>query len=116
MDVTKIPWNDVAIGMTVLLVTTGFVILCRFLLRKLRTWRIQRFLRHRSELAPPNAKNLTQHDKQILRKKAQQSRVERFKKSFALQGNADFYIGWGIFIVLSILLVLLALRSGFHKY
>ena len=116
MDVTKIPWKDVSIGIIVLLVTTSCVILCRFLLRKLRTWRIQRFLRHRSELTPPGAQDLTQHDKQVLMKKAEQSSVERFKKSFALQGNVDFYIGWGTLIVLGILLVLLALRNGFHKY
>ncbi len=111
----KIPWGDVWIGISVLFATTGCVILCRFLLRKLRTWRIQRFLQHRSALASSDAQGLTQHDKQVLRKKVQQSRMERFRKSFAFQGNADFYIGWGILIVLSILLVLLALRNGFHK-
>ena len=93
MDGKHLPWHlpltDWCIGAMVLFATTGTVILCRFLLRKWRSWRIQRFLDQRSALASPGDQKLTTYDKQVLTKKVRQSGNERLEKSFAFQGNLD---------------------------
>ena len=89
----------------VLFATTGTVILCRFLLRKWQSWRIQRFLDQR-----------TTYDKQVLTKKARQSGNERLEKSFAFQGNADLYVAIGLFGLAMVALVVLAVANGFHKH
>ena len=100
----------------VLFATTGAVILCRFLLRKWQSWRIQRFLEHRSALASPSDPKLTTYDKQVLTKKVRQSGNERLEKSFAFQGNADLYVAIGLFGLAMVALIVLALANGFHKH
>lgn len=120
MDGNHLPWHlpltDWCIGATVLFTTTGAVILSRFLLRKWRSWRIQRFLAQRSVLASPGAQKLTTHDKQVLAKKVQQSGNQRLEKSFAFQGNADLYVAIGLFGLAMLALVILAVANRFHKH
>ncbi len=120
MDGKHLPWHlplaDWCIGAMVLFSVTGAIILCRFLLRKWRSWRIQRFLAERSGLASPGAQKLTAHDKQVLAKKVQQSGNQRLEKSFAFQGNADLYVAIGLFGLAMIALVVLAVANGFHKH
>ena len=120
MNGKHLPWHlpltDWCIGATVLFAVTGTVILCRSLLRKWRSWRIQKFLDQRAALASPGAQKLTAHDKQVLTEKVQQSGNERFKKSFASQGNADLYVAIGLFGLAMVALVVLAIANGFHKH
>ena len=120
MEVKHLPWHlpltDWCLGATVLFATTGTVILCRFLLRKWQSWRIQRFLDQRAALASPGEQQLTTHEKQILTKKFRQSGNERLEKSFAFQGNLDLYVAIGLFGLAMIALVVLAVANGFHKH
>ena len=120
MDGNHLPWHlpltDWCIGAMVLFATIGTVILCRFLLRKWRSWRIQRFLDQRSALASPGDQKLTTYDKQVLTKKVRQSGNERLEKSFAFQGNLDLYVAIGLFGLAMVALVVLALANGFHKH
>ena len=120
MDGKHLPWHlpltDWCLGATVLFATTGAIILCRFLLRKWQSWRIQKFLDQRSVLASPGAQKLTAYDKQLLTKRIRQSGTERLEKSFAFQGNLDLYIAIGLFGLAMIALVVLAVANGFHKH
>ena len=120
MDGKHLPWHlpltDWCIGAMVLFTVTGTVILCRFLLRKWQSWRIQRFLDQRAALTSPSEQKLTTHDKQVLTKKARQSGNERLEKSFAFQGNADLYVAIGLFGLAMVALVVLAVANGFHKH
>ena len=88
MDGKHLPWHlpltDWCIGAMVLFATTGTIILCRFLLRKWQSWRIQRFLDQRAALTSPGEPKLTTYDKQALTKKVRQSGNERLEKSFCL--------------------------------
>lgn len=111
-----IPWTDILIFMGVGIAGTGGVVLCRFLLRKWQTWRIQQHLNRRAALATPGAKGFTQHDKAPLAKKCEDARRARFQKSFARLGHADFYITAGIFIVICAILVVLAIVKKFQKW
>lgn len=110
-----IPWTYILIFMGAGIAGTGGVVLCRFLFRKWRTWRIQQHLTRRAAVATPGAQGLTQHDKTTLAKKRKDARRARLKKSFARLGHADFYIATGIFILICTILVILALFSKFHK-
>lgn len=120
MEGKILPWHlpltDWLLGATVLFTTTGTVILCRFLLRRWREWRIQKFLDQRAALASPGAQKFTAYDKQLLTRRIRQSGNERLEKSFAFQGNADLYVAIGLFGLAMIALVLLALANGFHKH
>ena len=100
----------------VLFATTGTIILCRFLLRKWQSWRIQRFLDQRAALTSPGDQKLTTYDKQVLTKKVRQSGNERLEKSFAFQGNVDLYVAIGLFGLAMVALVVLAIGNGFHKH
>ena len=120
MNGNYLPWHfpltDWLLVATVLFATTSTVILCRFLLRKWRTWRIQKFLEQRSALASPGAQKFTAHDRQRLTRKIQQSRNDRLEKSFAFKGNADLYVAIGLFGLAMTSLVFLAIANGFHKH
>ncbi|MDE0689508.1 MAG: hypothetical protein OXI61_15180 [Candidatus Poribacteria bacterium] len=120
MDGKILPWHlpltDWLLGATVLFAATGTVILCRFLLRRWREWRIQKFLDQRAALASPGAQKFTAYDKQLLTKRIRQSGNERLEKSFAFQGNADLYVAIVLFGLAMFALVLLALANGFHKH
>ena len=120
MDGKHLPWHlpltDWCIGAMVLFAAIGTVILCRFLLRRWKSWRIQRFLEQRAALTSPGEQKLTTYDKQVLTKKVRQSGNERLEKSFAFQGNADLYVAIGLFGLAMVALVVLAVANGFHKH
>ena len=94
MDGKHLPWHlpltDWCIGAMVLFATTGAIILCRFLLRKWQSWRIQRFLDQRTALTSPGDQKLTTYDKQVLTKKVRQSGNDAWKKVLPSKGMLIF--------------------------
>ena len=66
MEGKILPWHlpltDWLLGATVLFATTGTVILCRFLLRRWKAWRIQKFLEQRAPLASPGVQKFTAYN------------------------------------------------------
>ena len=110
----SLPYTDILIGVAVLAGTVGVVILFRFLYTK---WKSQRYNPTLSVPSHPQKRNLTQHERQALTQKIQETRTKNLKKSFAGEDNSKGMIFATIGLILIILLWLWhAISQRFDPY
>ena len=112
-DPPALPYTDMLIGAVVLIGTVGCVLIFRFLHRK---WKSQQTPRATSAV-PSKKKGFTQHQKQILSEKIQETRISNLKKSFAGEDNSNYMIlATIVLIVIALLWLLHAISKGFDPY
>lgn len=108
-----VPWKELCIGISSFAALVALIVL---VLPKWRTWQIQRFLNRRAALASPRPPKLTASEKHVLTQKARRARIEGLKKSADFRSKTTFYIVWGALILITIVMILLALRQGFQRW
>lgn len=114
VDPPALPYTDMLIGAAVLIGTVGCVLIFRFLHRK---WKSQQTPRATPALLPSKKKGFTQHQKQMLSQKIQETRISNLKKSFAGEDNSNYMILATIgLIVIALLWLLHAISKGFDPY
>jgi hypothetical protein len=102
------------IGAAVLMGTVGCVLIFRLLHRK---WKNQRTPHITSAALSSEKKGFTQHQKQILAQKIQETRSSNLKKSFAGEDNSNYMILATVgLIVIALLWLLHAISKGFKPY
>ena len=108
-----VPWKELCMGLSSF---AALATLIFFVLPKWRAWHIQRVLNRRAALATPRPQGLTAAEKHLLRQKARRTRIEGFRKSAVFQSKTTFYIVWSALILITIVMILLALRQGFQSW
>ena len=108
LDPPSLPYTDMLIGAAVLIGTVGCVLIFRFLHRK---WKKQQTHHATSVVLPSEKKGFTEHQKQVLVQKIQESRMSNLKKSFAGEDNSKGMIFATIGLIMIVLLWLLHIIS-----
>ena len=113
-DPPLLSYMDMLIGAAVLIGSVGCVLIFRFLYKK---WKNQRTFHTTSAALSSEKKGFTQHQKQVLAQKIQETRVDNLKKSFAGEDNSNYMILATIgLIVIALLWLLHAISKGFKPY
>ena len=114
VDPPVLSYTDMLIGAAALIGIVGCVLIFRFLHKK---WKNQQTLHTTSTVLPSEKKAFTQHEKQGLSEKIQESRINNLKKSFAGEDNSTYMILATIgLIVIALLWLLHAISKGFKPY
>jgi hypothetical protein len=114
LDPPSLPYTDMLIGAAVLLGTVGCILIFRFLHRK---WKNQQTSHTTSAVLPSEKKGFTQHQKQVLSQKIQETRISNLKKSFVGEVSPKGMIFATIGLIVIVLLWLLhAISQRFHPY
>lgn len=110
----SLPYVDILIGVAALVGTVGIVILFRFLYTK---WKRQRYNPTLPGPSRSQKSDLTQHERQALTRKIQETRTNNLKKSFAGEDSSKGMIFATIGLILIILLWLWhAISQRFDPY
>ena len=113
-DPPLLSYTDMLIGAGALLGTVGCVLIFRFLHKK---WKNRQTLHVASAVPSSKKKGFTQHQKQVLSQKIQETRTSNLKKSFAGEDNSIYMILATIGLIVIVLLWLLqAISKGFKPY
>ena len=114
LDPPLLSYTDLLIGGVVLIGTVGSVLIFRFLHRK---WKKQQTPHTTSVVLPSEKKGFTQHQKQVLVQKIQETRISNLKKSFAGEVSSKGMIFATIGLIVIVLLWLLhAISQRFDPY
>ena len=114
LDPPSLPYTDMLIGAGVLIGTVGCVLIFRFLHRK---WKKQQTPHTTSVALPSEKKGFTQHQKQALGQKIQETRISNLKKSFAGEDSSKGMIFATIGLIVIVLLWLMhAISQRFDPY
>lgn len=108
-----VPWKELCMGLSSF---AALATLIFYVLPKWRTWHIQCVLNRRAALATPRPQGLTVAEKHVLTQKARRTRIEGVRKGAALRSKTTFYIVWSALILITIVMILLALRQGFQSW
>ena len=114
VDPPSLPYTDMLIGAAVLIGTVGCVLIFRFLHRKRKSHQIPHTT---SAVLPSKKKGFTQHQKQVLSQKIQETRISNIKKSFVGGVSSKGMIFATIGLIVIVLLWLLhAISHRFDPY
>ncbi len=114
VDPPSLPYADMLIGAAVLIGTVGCVLIFRFLHRK---WKSHQIPHTTSAVLPSKKKGFTQHQKQVLSQKIQETRISNIKKSFVGGVSSKGMIFATIGLIVIVLLWLLhAISHRFDPY
>ena len=114
VDPPSLPYTDMLIGAAVLIGTVGCVLIFRFLHRK---WKSHQIPHTTSAVLPSKKKGFTQHQKQVLSQKIQETRISNIKKSFVGGVSSKGMIFATIGLIVIVLLWLLhAISHRFDPY